>query len=253
MRDAHPGRYWINHALSLTADRAGEADLGAVGARPPALGSLEITKAGVPGAAKGISSSRQRCRVSGQGRRGWTAREGGRRRLQVPQRCPLLRTTGPPEGGRPTACKHGRTCYVREELVSAPAGGADRPGLQAWCGRASISRFPTGQRGEITPGSKSPGSSAARPRVKPGIPKPWLFLPCRAASQSLSRSCVWRRKCLPSLSLRMFRNKAAPGMLPAWGISTGWGWTSRLPGLSQPREGSCCAPSGVPPPLAHTA
>ena len=164
MKDAHPGRHWINHALSLTADRAGEADLGAAGARPPASGALKIPKAGLPGAAKGISSSRQRCRASGQGRRGWTAREGGRRRLQVPQRCPLLRTTGTPEGGRSTACKHGRTCYAREELVSAPAGGADRPGLQARCGWASISRFPTVPRGEITPGSESPGSSAARPR-----------------------------------------------------------------------------------------
>lgn len=55
-------------------------------------------------------------------------------------------------------------------------------------------------RAAITPGSESPA---------PRHPSAAALLLCRVASQSLSESCVWRRRCFPGLSLKMFRNEGA--------------------------------------------
>lgn len=57
-------------------------------------------------------------------------------------------------------------------------------------------------RAAITPGSESPapGRTLRHPSAA-------ALLLCRVASQSLSESCVWRRRCFPGLSLRMFRNE----------------------------------------------
>lgn len=59
-------------------------------------------------------------------------------------------------------------------------------------------------RAAITPGSKSPAPGKA-----PRNPSAAALLLCRAASQRLYESCVWRRRCFPGLSLRMFRNEGA--------------------------------------------
>ena len=112
---------------------------------------------------------------------------------RFPSAAPCSEPPGHPrEGGRQPASTEGPATRGRNLCLLQRVEQTDRGCRHGVDGLPSAASQPShGER--LLQAPSHPAHQRPGPEVKPGNPKPRLFLPCRAASQSLSRSCVWRR------------------------------------------------------------